>query len=54
MTKLVLAATIALAVSTTALAQTPEGVALLKTLPADGTTLHTVQIAVDSAKTESG
>jgi hypothetical protein len=39
MTKLVLAATIALAVSTTALAQTPEGVALLKTLPADGTTI---------------
>jgi PRC-barrel domain len=39
MTKLVLAAAIAFAISTTAAAQTPEGVPLLKTLPADGTTI---------------
>ena len=39
MTKLVLAAAIAFAISTTAAAQTPEGVRLLKTLPADGTTI---------------
>jgi PRC-barrel domain len=39
MTRLVLVAAIAVAVSTTATAQTPVGIALLRTLPADGTTI---------------
>jgi hypothetical protein len=39
MTRLVLVAAIAVAVSTTATAQTPEGIPLLRTLPADGTTI---------------
>jgi hypothetical protein len=38
-TKLVLPAAIAFAISTTAAAQTPESVPLLRTLPADGTTI---------------
>jgi hypothetical protein len=39
MTRLVLVAAIAVAVSTTATAQTPVGIPLLRTLPADGTTI---------------
>ena len=39
MTRLVLVAAIAVAVSTTATAQTPVGIPLVRTLPADGTTI---------------
>ena len=39
MTRLVLVAAIAVAVSTTATAQTPVGIPSLRTLPADGTTI---------------
>ena len=39
MTRLVLVAAIAVAVGTTATAQTPVGIPLLRTLPADGTTI---------------
>jgi hypothetical protein len=39
MTKLVLTAAIAFAISTTATAQTPDGVPLLKTLPADSSAI---------------